>query len=149
MFPALYAAHHGSYSEDLPFWLDLAAQQKGPVLELGCGTGRVLLPLAQAGYRVVGLDNDLDMLRYLHAHCPAGLRPPPAYYVGDIVSFRLGIQFALILLPCNTWSTLSANQRARALVCIHQHLLPGGLFAVSIPAPDLLLSLPARSEPLI
>jgi SAM-dependent methyltransferase len=149
MFPALYAAHHGLYKEDLPFWLDLAARQKGLVLELGCGTGRVLLPLAQAGYRVIGLDNDLDMLRYLRTHCPADLQPAPLCYMGDIAGFRLGIQCALILLPCNTWSTLSSDQRAQALNCIRQHLLPGGLFAVSIPAPDLLLSLPARSDPQI
>jgi hypothetical protein len=71
------------------------------------------------------------------------------YYVGNITAFRLGIQFALILLPCNTWSTLSSDQRTCALGCIRQHLLPGGLFAVSLPAPDLLLSLPARSDPLI
>lgn len=149
MFPALYAAHHGRYTEDLPFWLDQAARQKGPVLELGCGTGRVLLPLAQSGYTVVGLDNDLDMLCYLRSHSPAVLSSAPLFYVGDICAFQLGLRFALIISPCNTWSTFSHLQRAQALACVYRHLLPGGLFAVSIPSPDLLHSLPARSEPLI
>ena len=148
MFPALYTAHHGTYQEDLPFWLDLAAQQKGTVLELGCGSGRVLLPLARAGFRTVGLDNDLDMLVYLCAHCPKHLDPLPLVFVGDLCNFQLGAGFPLIILPCNTWSTLSQGQRAQALGCIRQHLLPSGLFAVSVPSPDLLRSLPARSDPI-
>ena len=149
MFPALYDAHHSLYKDDLPFWLSLAKQQEGPVLELGCGTGRVLLPLAQAGVRMVGLDNDPDMLDYLRSRLPTTLSPAPLLFVAEITSFRLGMAFTLIILPCNTWSTLASVQRAQALGCIREHLLPGGLFAVSIPAPDLLMSLPARSDPVI
>ena len=149
MFPALYDAHHRLYNEDLPFWLDLAKQQKGPVLELGCGTGRILLPLAQAGIRMVGLDNDLDMLDYLRSRLTTALSPAPLLFAGEITRFHLGMEFTLIILPCNTWSTLSGVQRLQALECIRAHLLPGGLFVVSIPGPDLLISLPARSDPLI
>ena len=53
MLPSVYHAHHNRHLEDLPFWLDLAAQTGDPLLELGCGTGRVLIPLAQAGYRTL------------------------------------------------------------------------------------------------
>ena len=66
MFPQLYHAHHNRSLEDLPFWLELAAQAGDPILELGCGTGRVLIPLAQAGYHTIGLDNDPS-----HAEVPA------------------------------------------------------------------------------
>lgn len=149
MFPALYDAHHSSHKEDLPFWLDLAKQQKDPILELGCGTGRVLLPLAQAGWQMVGLDNDLDMLEYLHQRMPASLSPSPLILAAEITKFRFAVNFALMILPCNTWSTLSAKQRLQALGCIREHLRPGGLFAVSMPGPDLLMSLPARSDPII
>ena len=62
MLPLLYHAHHNRYKEDLPFWLELAARHGDPVLELGCGSGRVLLALAQDGYQVYGLDNDPGML---------------------------------------------------------------------------------------
>lgn len=149
MFPALYDAHHSNYSEDLPFWLSLAKQQKGAVLELGCGTGRVLLPLAQAGVPMVGLDNDFSMLAYLHSRLPTDLSPAPLLFAAGITGFRLGMAFELIILPCNTWSTLSSPQRVQALGCIREHLLVDGLFAVSLPAPDLLASLPARSDPVI
>ena len=47
LFPLYYHAQHQNYLEDLPFWLGLAAAQGSPVLELGCGSGRVLLPLAR------------------------------------------------------------------------------------------------------
>ena len=149
MFPALYDAHHSLHKEDLPFWLSLAKQQDGPVLELGCGTGRVLLPLAQAGVRMVGLDNDLNMLDYLRNRLPPALSPAPLLFAGEITSFHLGMQFPLIILPCNTWSILTGAQRTKALDCIREHLLPGGLFVVSVPSPDLLMSLPARSDPVI
>jgi SAM-dependent methyltransferase len=149
MFPPLYDAHHSLYKEDLPFWLGLAKKQKGKVLELGCGTGRVLLPLALAGIPMVGLDNDLEMLDYLRARLPETFSPAPLLFAAEITNFHLEMDFSLIILPCNTWSTLSTAQRSQALGCIYEHLVPGGLFAVSMPSPDLLSSLPARSDPVI
>lgn len=132
--------------EDLPLWLKLARQQGGPVLELGCGTGRVLIPLAQAGCFVVGLDHDPEMLRFLQTQLPPNLEPQPQMVKADLTSFDLGKQFPLIILPCNTWSTLEPERRCAALACITRHLTPDGLFAVSVPAPDLLRNLPAFSS---
>ena len=146
MFPTLYHAHHNQYKEDLPLWLDLAHQQGGPVLELGCGTGRVLLPLAQAGFRTVGLDNDLDMLRFLRAAQAPDLQPAPLLCAASLTDFHLAQRFPLVLLPCNTWSVLDAGQRSKALSIIRQHLSSGGIFAASLPNPDFLRDLPARSE---
>ncbi len=69
--PDLYHAHHNRHLDDLPFWQGLAARQGGLILELGCGTGRLLIPLAEAGYRLVGLDYDAGMLEALQARLPA------------------------------------------------------------------------------
>ncbi len=146
MFPALYHAHHSQYKEDLPMWLDLARQQGGPVLELGCGTGRVLLPLAQAGFRTVGLDNDLGMLRFLRAAQEPDLQPAPLLFAANLTEFHLARHFPLVLLPCNTWSVLDAGQRRKGLGCILRHLSPGGIFAASMPNPEFLRDLPASSE---
>ena len=63
MFPELIHAHHNRHLEDLPFWLDLAGETGDPLLELGCGTGRLLVPLGQAGHRVIGVDHDPAMLK--------------------------------------------------------------------------------------
>jgi SAM-dependent methyltransferase len=73
----------------------------------------------------------------------------PLLFVADLTGFRLDMTFGLVILPCNTWSILTGAQRAKALDCIREHLLPDGLFVVSVPSPDLLMSLPARSDPVI
>jgi len=147
MIPHLYHAHHSLHSEDIPFWLELAARYAGPILELGCGTGRVLFPLARAGHQVYGLDVDPDMLAFLHHHLPSDVLKTAFIFQADFTRFHLAIQFPLILLPCNTFSTLSSQARHSLLHCVYRHLKPGGIFTISMPNPHLLRSLPARMEP--
>ena len=56
---------------DLPFYLDLAEQTVGPILEIACGTGRVLLPIARKGIEIHGVDNSRPMLKILRIVWPA------------------------------------------------------------------------------
>jgi SAM-dependent methyltransferase len=146
MLPELYHAHHSQHLEDLPFWLALAAQAGDPVLELGCGTGRVLLPLIDAGFHTIGIDHDMAMLKFLRARVRENT-PNPWIFASDITRFNLSVQVPLIILPCNTFSILRKNERLACLRCVKKQLKPGGSFAVSIPNPDNLLRLPAHSEP--
>jgi len=146
LFPMLYHAHHAQETEDLPFWLELAARQGNPLLELGCGTGRVLLPLVKAGYQVYGLDRDPAMLTFLRLSTPTELRSGLQLLQSDMTAFHLGKRFAMILLPCNTFSTLAQPARRAALERVAMHLPPGGLFAASLPNPALLKRLPAASD---
>lgn len=150
--PLLYHAHHARHSQDLPLWLRLASQSAGPILELGCGTGRVLLALAQAGYTVVGLDHDHFMLDHLRRALLAGA--PHAHLAGrvrlvqaDMSAFAFARKFGLILLPCNTFSTLSPPTRLRVLELAVWHLSPGGCLAVSLPNPEVMRRLPPESDP--
>jgi SAM-dependent methyltransferase len=145
MLPELIHAHHSRYLEDLPFWLELAAQTGGPVLELGCGTGRVLLPLVQAGHYAIGLDHNLSMLKFLKARIEPQMQPAPGLIASDISGFNLAAHFPLVILPCNTFSTLDVGHRMACLGCIRRHLRSGGIFAVSVPNPQLLMGSPARS----
>jgi len=147
MLARLYHAHHNRHLEDLPFWLDLARRQGGPILELGCGTGRLLLPLAGAGFLAFGLERDAEMLAVLRENTPKELARGLLGVPGDMTAFELGLRFPLILLPCNTYSTLTPAQRLATLGCVRRHLAPHGLFAVSLPNPALLRQLPRRSEP--
>jgi SAM-dependent methyltransferase len=146
MLPQLYHAHHNRYLEDLPFWLDLAVQAGSPVLELGCGTGRVLIPLAQAGCNTIGMDHDLSMLKFFHSNIRLLKLNIPLLVAADICRFNLSIKFQLIILPCNTYSTLRTRDRIACLRCVHKHLREGGIFAVCMPNPNMLIRLPIQSE---
>lgn len=143
----LYDLHHSRHAEDLSFWLDLAAEAGGPILELGCGTGRVLLPLALAGHTVYGLDRDAAMLRVLRRNFPHAASSNVFVFQADLAAFCLSERFKLILLPCNTYSTLSGTQRAKCLERVRKHLGTLGVFAASLPNPVLLRGLPERSDP--
>ena len=145
MLPQLYHAHHSRYLEDLPFWLELAAQEGDPILELGCGTGRVLIPLAQAGYHTVGLDNDLSMLKFLQASIGSQELHTLLLVSADLCRFNLAEKFPLITLPCNTFSTLNSDQRIACLQRVRRHLSEAGSFAVCVPNPELLSRLPTES----
>ena len=143
-FAEIYHLHHSRHPEDLPFWTGLAAEKGGPVLELGCGTGRVLLSLAKTGLTVFGLDRDAEMLEVLQQAILPGLQVH--IWQGDFTAFCLAESFPLIILPCNTYSTLDHAQRTALLKAIRDHLAPEGIFAVSMPNPVLLRRLPASSD---
>ena len=145
-YPELYHAHHTSDREDIQFWMDLAESKGGPILELGCGTGRVLVELAAQGYQTYGLDYQHSMLSNLKNHLPGGLRNALHIIQADMAAFRFAVQFPLIVLPCNTLSTLLAAQRRRTLMNVAGHLEVGGWFAASIPNPQLLAVLPETGE---
>jgi len=66
-----YDLENADFTEDLDYWLELADEAGDPILELGCGTGRVLLNLARRGHAVTGLDNSPEMLARLHAKLEA------------------------------------------------------------------------------
>src|SRR4029077_510178 len=87
---------------DLPFYLDLARRSRGPVLEIGCGTGRALLPIARHGVEIHGVDNSSAMLRILKSHLadePHEVRKKVHLHWGDMRSFRLKKKFPLVILP--------------------------------------------------
>lgn len=147
MIPKIFHAHHAQYNEDIPFWLELAREQGDPILELGCGTGRVLVALAKAGYRVFGLDHDAEMLAFLRDNHSPDKLSGVNIFLSDLSAYHLARQIPLILLPCNTLSTLTSETRKNALTLVEQHLSPGGLFAASLPNPARLASLPAFGEP--
>jgi SAM-dependent methyltransferase len=117
----------GDYREDLPFWLALAAETGGPVLDIGAGTGRVTLALAAAGTDVVGLDIEPALLAAL-AHRARAL--PVETVVADACTFELDRRFGLIVAPMQTLQLLTDRTGflRRALI----HLRPGGVLAAAV-----------------
>jgi SAM-dependent methyltransferase len=120
----------GAYEADLPLWEELAAERPGPILELGCGTGRVALHLARRGHTVTALDRDSALLAALDER--AG-ELPVTIVNADARSFALADRFSLILAPMQFLQTFSARlERKECLSCIATHLAPGGLAALAI-----------------
>jgi SAM-dependent methyltransferase len=146
LLPHLYHLHHRNAREDLKFWVDLARSRPGPVLELGCGTGRVLFYLKRKGIPVYGIDIDRRMLAYLLSRSKSGLEGIPPVFQADMTAFHLDLRFSIVILPCNTFSTLDQIQRVATLERVKEHLARGGLFSASLPNPSLLAKMPETGE---
>jgi adenosylmethionine-8-amino-7-oxononanoate aminotransferase len=113
-------------------YLALAARYAGSVLELGCGTGRILLRLAEAGHHVVGLDRSdamLDILRARLGALPQSTRSRVSVVREDARVFSLDQRFDLILLPYLTLGLISeADDRNAVIRRVVEHLAGSGLF---------------------
>lgn len=134
-----YDLLHEEMVEDLPMWEALAASADGPILEVGCGTGRVLLHLAQAGYSLTGLDLSLTALDLARKKLEAaGLAGQVKTTQADMGHFELPERrFALALLPLNTFMHChTAAEQQATLRAIHHHLRPGGQLVVDLFYPD-------------
>jgi SAM-dependent methyltransferase len=120
--------------DDVPFYLSLAQEVNGPVLELGCGTGRVTIPLAKEGINITGLDIVPGMLA--RAKEKAG-KLPIKWVEGDTRNFQLGRQFDLIYTAGSIFQHLvKRSEQEMLLACVYEHLTPEGLFAVDLLYPS-------------
>jgi SAM-dependent methyltransferase len=123
---------------DVPFWRTLAAQIGGPALELGCGTGRIALPLARAGVTVVGIDRSAAMLeRAARRVRRSRLGDRVRLVRGDIrhLPFAEARPFPLVMAPYGVLqSLLRERDLAATLSSIHDVLQPGGTLGLELVA---------------
>jgi SAM-dependent methyltransferase len=132
----------GSYSADLRLWEELAEAAGGPVLELGCGTGRVALHLARRGHAALGVDRDPALIAALRER--AGELPARGF-AADARDFDLGEPVALALAPMQFLQLLgSTAERISCMATVARHLPPGGLLAAAIVED---LEMPADPAP--
>jgi SAM-dependent methyltransferase len=125
----LYDLGMEQYTWDLDYYLELARAAGGPILEVCCGTGRVLLPMLRAGLNVDGLDLAPALLDRLR-HKASALGLQPRLFQSDMRSFRLDRSYALILITGNAFvHNLTTEDQIATLTCCREHLQPGGLFA--------------------
>lgn len=120
----------GGYAADLGLWEELAAGVEGPILDLGCGTGRVALRLARLGHEVLGLDRDAELLAAAQER-GAGLPLTTAH--ADATAFYLRGELGLVLGPMQLIQMLSGEaERVACLTCVGRHLRPGARAAFAI-----------------
>lgn len=144
---------------DGPFYLEEAARagdgaSPATVLELGCGTGRILLPLARRGHTVTGLEQSDTMLTRCRAKLaaePPAVRSRVALFQGDVRDFTVAPPsaggFALVIAPFRVFQhlTSTADQLA-CLGAIRRHLAPGGRLVFDVFNPNYSLMTRDRSQ---
>ena len=129
------------YRPDVAFYTALATEHGGPVLELGCGTGRVLLPTARAGVEITGLDLSDGMLSVCRSKL-AEEAPEVQERVhlshADMRSFDLDRRFGLVTIPFRPFQHLvTVDDQMACLASAHRHLEPGGTLALDVFNPSL------------
>jgi SAM-dependent methyltransferase len=124
---------------DLPFYLNLANRSGGPVLEIACGTGRVLLPIARQGIAIDGVDNSLPMLRVLKSNIEKETpqtRRRITLHNGDMRDFRLRKRYPLVIIPFRPLQHMhTAQDQFKALTTAAFHLRKNGILAFDVFYP--------------
>ena len=144
--PEIYDLENREFGPDGSFFLDFAKKLDGPVLELGCGTGRVTIPLAQNGVDITGLDVVPAMIE--RAKQKAG-ELPIQWITADVRCFRLERSFRLIFEIGSVFQhVLTRSDQEAFLARVREHLENDGRFIVSLlfPRPDLLTSVETEKE---
>ncbi len=130
----------------IEFSRERAREAGGPLLELGCGTGAIGIPLAEAGFEVTGLDYAPAMLAAARGKADAA-GVSLTLVEADMRDFALGAKFSLILLAANAICHLLDLESLEAcLRCVRAHLAPGGHFVVVVFVPDPSKLLPESNE---
>ena len=138
-----YDLSHDRLVDDIPFILDLAATAAGPVLEIGCGSGRLLVPLARAGYDATGIDSSPEMLaraEFRLAAEPEVVRARVRLVKADVKNLALpqAEPFGLIIFGYNTFMHLDEAGAGAALKRLRPLLRDGGRLFIDVTSPILL-----------
>jgi SAM-dependent methyltransferase len=135
----LYDPWSRSVTEDVDFYVAQARKSGGPVVELGVGTGRIAVPVAEAGVRVIGIDDSEGMLAVCRERAErAGVADLVDLRVGDLRRPPVEERAPLVTCPFRALLHLDSDEeRLAALRAIHRLLLPGGRFVFDVFAPSM------------
>jgi len=133
----LYDPWSASVTEDVEFYVELAKEAGSPIVELGVGTGRIAVPIAAAGVRVIGIDTSRGMLEVCaEAAARAGVAALVDLRVGDLRRPPVHEQVRLVLCPFRAYLHLqNDDERLHALRAARDLLVPGGRLVFDVFAP--------------
>lgn len=125
-----------NFTEDLEFWINEASKYEGPVLELCCGTGRLLVPIARKGISIHGLDNSIPMLNVAQEKLTAE-NLNSTLFCQDVRNFFTGIKYSFIYLPQNSICHLHKIIDIKNLFsAVRMHMEKGSVFAIDVFLPN-------------
>jgi SAM-dependent methyltransferase len=128
----------GGIPYGLDFYVALAREVNGPVLDIACGTGRILMPCLQAGVDIEGLDLFEPMLKTLCTKAAALGLSPPRLHQADMSNFSVPRRFALVMIPFNAFiHNMTQEAQIRCLQLCREHLLPGSSLVFDTFFPSL------------
>lgn len=147
-YARFYDLDLGSVDEDLFLLRQFARRSSSPILELGCGTGRALLPLARDGHRVVGVDVSPAMLEIARRKVEAeGLAGRVSLVEQDMRNLDLQERFNLVFAAISSFShLLTLDEQLATLSRVREHLAPGGTLLLDLFNPDLAHLLEFRGQ---
>jgi SAM-dependent methyltransferase len=123
---------------DIAFYKRYAEQQGSPILELACGTGRILIPIAQTGTNCYGLDSDQKMLAICDTKVHALNLQNVHLQVASMDDFHYDEKFSYIYIPFRSFQhLLSTEQQMRCLDLVREHLKDDGVFILDVFAPNI------------
>lgn len=133
-----YDIEHARFNEDLDMYRNFAELSGGTILELASGSGRVLLPLARAGYTITGVDSSANMLEIARQQVQAeGLFPRVTLVQQDIAHLQLGRKFRMAFIALGSFAHLvTRTQQQETLAAIRLHMSKGGTFIIDISNAD-------------
>jgi len=141
VFADFYDQVHKDYTQDLPLWIEYARKCGSPILELACGTGRALIPLAKEGFEVTGLDSNGSMLKKAKENIkrePEEVQSRIRLIESDMTEFEIKKKFNLILIVFNSFQhLLTIEDQDNCLKAIHRHLTDNGRLIITVFHPDL------------
>jgi SAM-dependent methyltransferase len=154
----LYEIETARHAEDIGYWERLIDELRpASVLELGCGSGRLLGPIARRGrahdpaFRLVGLDLSAALLEVAAGHVASDpeLRETVSLVRGDMSDFALDEQFDLVIIAFNSLGfVVGPDRQRRCLDAVRRHLAPGGRLAIDLIVPKVsYLAVSERTSP--
>jgi ubiquinone/menaquinone biosynthesis C-methylase UbiE len=149
-YDAIHDAPGAVSDGDIKFYKSWAYRMKGPVLEIGCGTGRIMLEIAHEGIEIVGLDLSAAMLDIAKLKCqafPESTQKHVSFIQADMTEFDLGRKFSLIIIPFRAWQILTTPESQRqSLLTFRRHLTDDGRLIINNFDPRLDYCLPGMRD---
>jgi len=128
-----------NFAKDIPFYIEYAKMAGDEVLELACGTGRILIPIAKQGIKITGIDISEGMLniaRQKANNLDENTRKNATLIHGDMRQFELAKRFSFVYIAFRSFqSLLTKEDQGACLECVHRHLENQGIFILDLFAP--------------